>query len=105
MATTLLRKQESNLMLKTIVETLEGVDTIVVHAVIVDNELKPLDKPSYYSIDYSEEEFHTDLRKEAAQKKQLITSHSTDPEWNPEGYTKNLEDELSEEQEGNQTPE
>ena len=40
----------------------------------------------------SEQAYHTALRIEAATKKQLITSHSTDPEWNPEGYSKSLED-------------
>jgi len=39
----------------------------------------------------SEEEYHTELRKAAAEKNQLITSHSTNPEWNPEGYVKNLD--------------
>ena len=32
----------------------------------------------------NEEEFHTELRKEAAARNQLITSHSTNPEWNLE---------------------
>jgi len=40
----------------------------------------------------TEEEYHTQLRVAAAIKNQLITSHSTDPEWNPEGYVKNLDD-------------
>lgn len=40
----------------------------------------------------SEEEYHKELRTMAAEKEQLITSHSTNPEWNPEGYTKNLSD-------------
>lgn len=38
----------------------------------------------------TEEEYHTELRTMAAEKEQLITSHSTNPEWNPEGYIKNL---------------
>ena len=33
-----------------------------------------------------EEQYHTELRKASARLKQLVTSHSTDPEWNPEGY-------------------
>lgn len=40
----------------------------------------------------SEEEYHKELRVMAAEKEQLITSHSTNPEWNPEGYVKNLND-------------
>ena len=43
----------------------------------------------------SEEDYHTELRLAAAIKDQLITSHSTDPEWNPEGYVKNLEEDGS----------
>jgi hypothetical protein len=39
-----------------------------------------------------EETYHKELRAAAALQNQLITSHSTDPEWNPEGYTKNLSD-------------
>jgi hypothetical protein len=38
-----------------------------------------------------EEQYHTELRKESAKRNQLITSHSTDPEWNPENYDKRLE--------------
>lgn len=38
-----------------------------------------------------EEQYHKELRLAAAIKNQLITSHSTDPEWNPEGYIKNLD--------------
>jgi hypothetical protein len=40
----------------------------------------------------TEEKYHKELRKAAALKNQLITSHSTDPEWNPKGYVKNLDD-------------
>ena len=38
-----------------------------------------------------EEQYHKELRLAAAIKNQLVTSHSTNPEWNPEGYVKNLE--------------
>jgi hypothetical protein len=34
----------------------------------------------------SEQEYHTELRIMAAEKEQLVTNFSTDPEWNPEGY-------------------
>ena len=39
----------------------------------------------------TEEDYHIELRITAAEKNQLITSHSTKPEWNPEGYVKNLD--------------
>lgn len=38
-----------------------------------------------------EETFHRGLRAAAAEEGQLITSQSTNPEWNPEGYTKNYD--------------
>ena len=38
----------------------------------------------------TEEKYHKELRKAAAKKNQLITSHSTNPEWNPKGYVRNL---------------
>ncbi len=40
----------------------------------------------------TEEEFHTELRKGAAEKNHLVTSHCTNPELNPEGYRRNLSD-------------
>ena len=41
-----------------------------------------------------EETYHKELRYAAALKKQLVTSHSTNPEWNPEGYKMNLYDKI-----------
>jgi hypothetical protein len=38
-----------------------------------------------------DKQYHMELRLAAAIKNQLVTSHSTDPEWNPEGYIKNLD--------------
>ena len=66
---------------------------------ICDKELKDLSQPTVYEIHVSEEAFHKDLRKQAADHGQLITSHSTDPEWNPEGYVKNLEEDEQDSQE------
>ena len=43
----------------------------------------------------TEEQYHKALRKEAAKKNQLITSHSTNTEWNPKDYVKNLEEDGS----------
>jgi hypothetical protein len=49
-------------------------------------------KGSDQGIDAREDEqYHKELRLASAIKHQLITSHSTDPEWNPEGYVKNLD--------------
>jgi len=57
---------------------------------ICNDQLSDLSQPTVYEIHVTEEEFHKDLRKKAAQHNQLITSHSTNPQWNPEGYVKNL---------------
>ena len=60
---------------------------------IVDNNLKNIGADvAYYEIGL-EDEFHKSLRNEAANRGHLITSHSTNPEWNPEGYEKHLEHE------------
>ena len=105
MAITLIRKETkdgpSNLMFKTEIvydQETEGDDEVLIPQLIgkvtlVDDKLQPRTDPTIYAIDETEEDFHTDLRKKAAEAGQFITSHSTDPEWNPEGYTKNLEDE------------
>jgi hypothetical protein len=68
------------------------IEQLIGEATLVDDMLKPISESSKYEIQITEEEFHTDLRKQAAERNQLITSHSTDAEWNPEGYTNNLED-------------
>jgi len=105
MAMTLIRRETSdgpsNLMFKTEIiydQETEGNDEVLIPQLIgkvtlVDDELQSRTAPTIYVIDETEKDFHTDLRKKAAEVGQLITSHSTDPEWNPEGYTKNLEDE------------
>ena len=99
MAITLIRKKDSkgdyqNLMMSTeFIEGEDGVEVLINRVSMVDDELKELTPATLYSMELSEEEFHRSIRKEAAKKEQLITSHCTDPEWNPEGYSKNLEDE------------
>jgi hypothetical protein len=102
MAITFIRKKGAsgeyqNLKMETILFKEDGEDgkeALGCRVTIADDDLKDLSEATIYAVNMPEEEFHTDLRKEAAAKKQLITSHSTDPEWNPEGYTKNLEDEV-----------
>jgi hypothetical protein len=60
---------------------------------LVDDELQPIEnaETAKFQIFESEEAFHTNLRLESSKLNQLITSHSTNPEWNPEGYIKNLD--------------
>lgn len=73
----------------------EMVEVLTASTAIVDDKLKPLMQPSLYKVEeMTEKEFHTTLRVQAAEHGHLITSHCTDPEWNPKDYTKNLEDEL-----------
>ncbi len=54
----------------------------------VEKNLKPITVLREYGSKYSEEDFHKDIRTEASKKEHLITSHSTNPEWNPENYKK-----------------
>ena len=58
---------------------------------ISNKELQDLSNPTVYEVYVSEEEFHRDLREKSGEQGKLITSHSTDPEWNPKGYVNNLE--------------
>lgn len=101
MAITLIRTQKhgvwNNLMFKTTEEVAEkengeeGSRLIIIGTVtVVDDKLVALSDSINVEINSSQEEFHKKLRDQAAEKDQLITSHSTDPEWNPEGYVKNL---------------
>ena len=70
--------------------TEEAMD--VIFATEVDKDLKDLTRPIIFAMDKSEDEFHKNLRISAAKENELITSHCTNPEWNPENYSKNLED-------------
>lgn len=54
--------------------------------------LQPQSKPSYEYFNQSEEDFHKTIRRAAADEQHLITTHSTDPDWNPEGYSKKLKE-------------
>lgn len=54
--------------------------------------LQPQNEPVYEYFNQTEEDFHKTIRRGAADEQHLITTLSTDPEWNPEGYTKELEE-------------
>lgn len=70
------------------VETIEGDNGCIVHWHGCDEEFAHLGKADASADKRSEKEFHVELRIAAAEKDQLVTSHSTNPEWNPEGYRK-----------------
>jgi hypothetical protein len=74
------------------VETIQGEKGIVIHWFGCDDKFEHTGKADASADRRSEEEFHKGLRASAAEKEQLITSHSTHPEWNPEGYVKNLKE-------------
>ena len=104
MAITLIRKKRDsswvNLIFKTIKTVVEkengeeGTRPIVIGTVyIADDELAKMSGSIPIEVTTTEEEYHTQLRIEASKRNQLITSHSTDPEWNPKDYVKNLKDE------------
>lgn len=69
----------------------EETSEVVVEVRLCDENFMPeLGKDlQRYATPDSEEDFHIKLRSEASKVNQLITSHSTHPEWNPEGYVKN----------------
>lgn len=64
----------------------DGEPVLVVTVNHCDDTWTPKGEALIYYRSESEEEFHSNLRKEAAEKNQLITNMSTDPELNPEGY-------------------
>jgi hypothetical protein len=89
MPVTALRIKEKDKTIYLQVETQPDPDVegqIVVVFRRMDNTYQVSDGADQGVDNRTEEEYHTALRKEAAEKNQLITSHSTDPEWNPEGY-------------------
>lgn len=102
MAITILRKkvkdEMQNLAFQTkyISEELKDGTTkehLICEVNTVDDKLKNLTIPTTYTVDRTEEEFHTELRKVASEKEELIRSLSSNPEWNPKEYIKNLNDE------------
>jgi len=70
-------------------EGLEEGD-LVIAKYLVDENMNVVSQKQYSIAKCTEEEFHSELRVQAAEKKHLITSHSTDAEWTPDGYSKNL---------------
>jgi hypothetical protein len=70
------------------VETIPGDNGVIVHWYGCDENFQHIGEADASADKRSEEEFHVELRKAAAEKGQYITSHSTNPEWNPEDYTK-----------------
>jgi hypothetical protein len=63
---------------------------------LVNEKLEPQDKGIRYDItDKTEETYHRELRQLSSERNQFITSHSTNPEWNPENYINNLNSEES----------
>lgn len=74
------------------VETIEGDNGVIVHWYKCNDKLEHVGQSDASADKRTAEEFHKDLRKKAAEKEQFITSHSTNPEWNPEKYVKSLHD-------------
>jgi hypothetical protein len=70
------------------VETIAGDNGCIVHWFKCDENFQHTGEKDASADKRTEEEFHVELRKAAAAKEQLITSHSTNPEWNPDGYVK-----------------
>lgn len=100
MAATLLRVNRRDEYLNVFIQTQVTENDAVCTVNIVNNDLEVIDGPTYYDLLEEEMVFHTKLRRAAAEAGELITSHSTDPEWNPEGYTKTLDQALENEKSG-----
>jgi len=58
---------------------------------VVDKSLRSQGMVNRHVIDDTEEKYHKTLREEASKAEALITGYCTNPEWNPEGYSKNIE--------------
>lgn len=71
------------------VETIEGDNGVIIHWLSCDSEFNPDGAKDASADRRNEEQFHRELRIESAKRGQLITSHSTNPEWNPEDYIRN----------------
>lgn len=74
------------------VETIEGDNGIIVHVYKCNDKFEIGPDKDALADKRSEAEYHTALRKAAAEKGHLVTSHSTNPEWTPEDYVNNLND-------------
>ena len=89
MAITLIQKHKNLFLMMTTYPELSE-EELMFQVALVDKKLKPLSPPISYSSEETEEVLHKKLRAVASEVNTLITSHSTNPEWNPEGYIKNL---------------
>ena len=99
MPTTFIRTGKANLLIVTTTLTSDdGVLFNILKMQHVNDDLTVLSEEPTKQLFTEHEKFHKEIRVFAAKKKQLITSHSTDPEWNPEGYSKNLNDAIYENQ-------
>ena len=75
----------------------EKLDCLFSKVYHCDNDLKPLSQSQIFEIKDNEESYHKKLRLEASKYNHLVTSHCTNPEWNPENYSRNLEQFLKDE--------
>lgn len=86
MATTALRITEEGGVEKRLlfmtVPTPTGVDVDIYPA---DEEFNPVGTASLGVSQQPEDQYHTDLRKQASEKGHFVPEYSTNPEWNP-GY-------------------
>jgi hypothetical protein len=93
MAVTIIQTLDKRLLMfkTTLVEEGDKEDVILLLVQSVNEKLEPTSDKNVSHLSEDAEGFHKDLRIKAAEQDKLITSHSTNPEWNPEGYVKNLE--------------
>lgn len=95
MAITITKHKDGTLLkFTTVFISTEDADDLILCSQIdvVNNKLSSQGLVSRHVVDATEEKYHKTLRSEASKVNSLITSHCTNPEWNPEGYSKNMEE-------------
>lgn len=70
------------------IETRQGDNGVIIHWYDCDENFNHTGQADASADKRNEEEYHTQLREAAVDRGQLVTSHSTNPEWNPEGYVR-----------------
>ena len=66
--------------------SIQGEHCLEVTVIHCNDKWDPVGESLQYVKLDQESDFHIELRKASAEKEQLITQFSTNPEWNPEGY-------------------
>jgi hypothetical protein len=91
MAATFIQTKSGNLVFKTEKRMLKGEPVYIASYYVSDDKLNALSDVERCELLVPEERWHRELRADAAKRNQLITTLSTNPNWNPKGYKKGLD--------------